>query len=46
MNFVWSVHEPLRADAGVPSRQWRIMAVAERAVELDRRVDNLMHHVG
>src|SRR5947208_846839 len=35
----------LRADARVPAGERRVLAVAERAVELDRRVDDLVHHV-
>ena len=46
MDFVGAVDQPLRADMGVPGGQRRILAVAERAVELDRGVDHLVHHVG
>ncbi len=45
MHFVGPVDQALRADARVPARQGRIEAVAQRAVELDGRVDHLVHHV-
>src|SRR3979409_1443534 len=45
MDLVGTVDQPLRAHLGVPFRQRRILAEAERAVELDRGVDYVMHHV-
>src|SRR5438067_9293837 len=45
MHFVRAVDEALRADARVPAGERRVFAVAERAVELDRGVDDLVHHV-
>src|SRR6476659_5253835 len=43
--FVGPVDEPLRAHLGVPFGERRILAEAERAVKLDRSVDNLVHHM-
>ena len=46
VHLVRTVDQPLRADLRVPFRQRRILAEAERAVQLDRGVDHLVHHVG
>ena len=46
VHFVGTVDQPLRAHLGVPFRQRRILGKAERAVQLDRGVDHLVHHVG
>ncbi len=45
VNFVRSVHQTLRADVGVPGGQRRIAAVAQGPVQLDRGIDDLVHHV-
>ncbi len=45
VHLVRAIDEPLRADARVPAGERRVLAVAERAVQLDRRVDDLVHHV-
>src|SRR3954454_1537510 len=43
--FVGTVDQPLRAHLRVPFGERGILAEAERAVELDRGVDHLVHHV-
>ena len=45
MDFIWPVHQPLRADVSVPRCQRRILTVAKRAVKLDRRINYLVDHV-
>src|SRR5450631_4130031 len=46
VHLVGTVDQPLRADLGVPFRQNGILAEAERAVQLDRGVDDVVDHVG
>src|SRR3984957_290649 len=45
VHFVRAVDQPLRAHLRVPLREYGILAEAERAVELDRGVDHVVHHV-
>src|ERR1700676_2297173 len=45
VHLVGTVDQPLRAHLGVPLRQSGILAEAERAVQLDRGVDHMVHHV-
>ena len=46
MDLVRPVDEALRADVSVPGGKRRIERIAERAVQLDRGVHHVMHHVG
>src|SRR4051812_43355796 len=46
VHLVWTVDQPLRANLRVPFGERGILREPERAVELDRGVDHLVHHVG
>ena len=46
MDLIGPIHQALRANVGVPSRQGRIPGVAQGAVELDGRIHHLVHHIG
>src|ERR1700722_2244617 len=45
VHLIRTVDQPLRTHLRVPFREDGVLAEAERAVELDRGVDHVVHHV-